>query len=323
MDGVLKKISISKKKEVLEPSKYYTEINEKIIKYEFRNNFIYEHYDKKGRLVVKIKRGIINIKNIKFLKILKNSNFKKSFDEMTHFSKKKKISKEDIETLKLLKKFYKQPPIIIGGCGRSGTTLLLSILSSHSKIYGIKDETYAFFPNPFRLKKILFNLKLKKNKLCWLEKTPKNVLAFKKIFRLFDGKVKLINIVRDAKSVIQSKHPNSKKKYYVNLSRWKNEVKSGYNSRNISYTLIFEKLLENPKSELKKLCKFLELKFESRLLKYHKFTSVKKNIAWGNKKVKSIDTIANRNYNFKINNVLKKYYKDKEAVKLNNYYGFK
>ena len=82
------------------------------------------------------------------------------------------------------------------------------------------------------------------------------------------------------------------------------------------------KTFENPKSELKKLCKFLELKFESRLLKYHKFTSVKKNIA-GNKKVKSIDTIANRNYNFKINNVLKKYYKDKEAVKLNNYYGFK
>jgi hypothetical protein len=39
-----------------------------------------------------------------------------------------------------------QKPIIIGGCARSGTTLLLSVLSCHPNIYAIPDETYTFCP---------------------------------------------------------------------------------------------------------------------------------------------------------------------------------
>ena len=315
MHEIIKTISISNKREIIEPSKYYTEIGEQIIKYQFRNYYCLRHYDKQNRLLAEIRKGNIDYNQKKITKKLVNFKFKKLFDEMDKLSKNKSLKKIDLEKLYVLKKFYKNPPIIIGGCGRSGTTLLLSILSSHSKIYGIKDETYAFYPNPLRLNKIIYNLKFKKNKLCWLEKTPKNVQVFKKIFKLFNGKVKLINIVRNAKSVINSKHPNSKKKYYVDLSRWKNDVKMGLKSKKITYTIIFEKLVNNPKNELEKLCKFLGLK-------YSKFTSVKRNIAWGNKNVKSIDRLKNKNYNLFKNKVIEKYNKDKEAIKLNKYYGF-
>ncbi len=42
-------------------------------------------------------------------------------------------------------RLYKSP-ILIGGCGRSGTTLLTSILSSHPKIALIPHETGIFCP---------------------------------------------------------------------------------------------------------------------------------------------------------------------------------
>ncbi len=59
-----------------------------------------------------------------------------------------------IEKIKVILKYFtnlsyvnqisKKCPIIIGGCGRSGTTLLLSILGSHPNIQAIKDETGLF-----------------------------------------------------------------------------------------------------------------------------------------------------------------------------------
>ncbi|MCA9555784.1 MAG: sulfotransferase, partial [Myxococcales bacterium] len=39
---------------------------------------------------------------------------------------------------------FPEPPIIIGGCGRSGTTLVASILSCHPRIAVVGPETRAF-----------------------------------------------------------------------------------------------------------------------------------------------------------------------------------
>ena len=92
--------------------------------------------------------------------------------------------------------------------------------------------------------------------------------------------------------MIASKHPNSKKKRYIDLNRWKNDIKAGIKGEDIAYTIIFDKLLKSPNQELKKLCNFLGLKFEKRLLNYKKFTTIKKNIAWGDKKVKSLNLLS-------------------------------
>ena len=45
---------------------------------------------------------------------------------------------------KIHDKNFKKPPIYIGGCGRSGTTLLLSILSSHPEIFACPGELEMF-----------------------------------------------------------------------------------------------------------------------------------------------------------------------------------
>ena len=59
-------------------------------------------------------------------------------------------------------------PILIGGCGRSGTTLLLAVLSCHPAIVAIDEETRAFCPGgyladptldaPFKFKKLYHHI---------------------------------------------------------------------------------------------------------------------------------------------------------------------
>ncbi len=39
---------------------------------------------------------------------------------------------------------FSQSPVIIGGCARSGTTLVLAILAAHPSIYTIPNEIRAF-----------------------------------------------------------------------------------------------------------------------------------------------------------------------------------
>lgn len=51
--------------------------------------------------------------------------------------KKEETSRED-KNIKL------EPPIFIVGCARSGTTLLLKVLSNHRNIYGVREETHLF-----------------------------------------------------------------------------------------------------------------------------------------------------------------------------------
>ena len=45
---------------------------------------------------------------------------------------------------KIEKRRFTCPPVYIGGCGRSGTTLLLSILSAHKDIFACPRELNPF-----------------------------------------------------------------------------------------------------------------------------------------------------------------------------------
>ena len=243
---------------------------------------------------------------------------------MNQNQKKKTINynkKKFREEIQHLKSIYPKPPIIIGGCGRSGTTLLLSILASHRNIHVIKDETYCFTSNFLRIRSFKNYIKFKKKgKKCWIEKTPKNITYFDKIYKLFDKKIKLIHIVRNPLDVIHSQHPNSTKKFYVPLSRWKKDVGLAKKFENICLTVKFETLLDNFNFEIKKILNFLNLPFDERLLKYYKFTPIKTDIAWGKNKIKSINQIQKkRKYNKQLLNTLKN---DKTANKLMKYYGY-
>src|SRR6056297_2982515 len=81
---------------------------------------------------------------------------------------------------KKLKKHFRGEPIIIGGCGRSGTTLLLSIISAHPDIYAFSKEIGVFSewhkgkPRLDRLNRYILLHKLPDTKKRMCEKTPAN-----------------------------------------------------------------------------------------------------------------------------------------------------
>jgi hypothetical protein len=143
------------------------------------------------------------------------------------------------------KRHFSGEPIIIGACPRSGTTLLLAILGAHSNIFAIPKQTYAFDDwlefskpgsvkqkyQPSRIDRLYLQFlirRIPKGVNRWLEKTPKHIQSFDKILDYFDGKVKLINMFRDGRAVVCSKHPvHSPERYWVSVERWINDVNIG------------------------------------------------------------------------------------------------
>jgi len=244
------------------------------------------------------------------------------------------ISKIDIEEK------YDKMPIIIGGCGRSGTTLMLSILSAHPEVFCIEEETQAFCPNaysdnvdlnaPFNID-LLFEGHLipgfDKSFKRWCEKTPKNILFFERIIDHFNNKVKLINIVRDGRDVILSKHPTKPKDFHVSVERWVDEVKEGMkyeNNKNV-YTIRYEDLVLNYKSIIGPLIKFLELESNDNMTNWYEFATVRSNVAWS----KGVQPIFNKSVGkwqntkrWKEKRRVKKLMKNKEAVELLRYYNY-
>jgi hypothetical protein len=133
-------------------------------------------------------------------------------------------------------------PIIIGGCARSGTTLMRVILDSHPHIY-CGPESYLFVSNRIKTKKAReklsnrFDVSIKDintfvassqslsefvetffrhvaethGKKRWGEKTPTNVKRIDFIFRQFP-KAKFIHMIRDGRDNVCSlrHHPSRK-----------------------------------------------------------------------------------------------------------------
>jgi protein-tyrosine sulfotransferase len=133
-----------------------------------------------------------------------------------------------------------EAPIILGGCSRSGTTLLREILSAHSQIC-IGPETAIFTGNRdldhlarvtkldyarlrryYRLspslaefgERVLMELMRNEGKQYWGEKTPSNVRELHTIFRFFPN-ARFIHILRDGRDVVCSLRTHPK-------HRWEN-----------------------------------------------------------------------------------------------------
>lgn len=168
-----------------------------------------------------------------------------------------------------------KPPIIIGGCPRSGTTLLLAILSAHPNIYTIKEETGAFAGrDDVKIGKFL----PRKLKLRWCEKTPDNVLCFKTTLKRFKGKVKLIHIVRDGRDVITSIHPQDTSKFFVEPHTWVSSVSAGL----IPEALIirYEDLVQDFETTISRVLDFIEEEMALEIVLWVVHTKIKLSPAW-------------------------------------------
>jgi hypothetical protein len=210
--------------------------------------------------------------------------------EMHIAASQNKQQEYDQRLLAQLRQQSTKPPIVIGGCGRSGTTLLLSILGAHPSILAFEDELYGFYPLPFRLPILLSEIENKKNGTWkrWCEKTPKNIRVFKEIDDLFGGDVRLIHMVRDGRAVVCSHHPNDASRYYVSPERWVADVGAGLDFGDGALLLHYEDLVARPETTLRQLCEFIDEEFDERMLTYEKHSSVKENKAWDGKRAEAL-----------------------------------
>ena len=186
-------------------------------------------------------------------------------------------------------------PIIIGGCGRSGTTLMLSLMSVFDHVFTIPVETGAFCKssyteNPDKKENIniykIYDYILSIDKLNsisrWCEKTPKNVQRINEIINYFGNDVKIINMVRDGRDVITSVHPTKDNAYWVSKERWVSDVEAGYKYEKSDkvITVRYEDLITDFEKELKKICLFIGESYTSEFSNYPNSARLKTNIAW-------------------------------------------
>ena len=188
------------------------------------------------------------------------------------------------------RRHFTEPPIYIGGCGRSGTTLLLSILSAHPKIFACPLELSMFDDlvdgyKPARMDRLyrtFLTHRIKSTTDRWCEKTPLNVNRLDAIDRFHDGLFRFINIVRDGRDVILSKHPSDPDRYWVAPERWINDVTAGKReeARPQVMTIRYEDLIEHQERTLEGICTFLNIEFPDAIRQWHQHTSVRKNRAY-------------------------------------------
>jgi len=254
---------------VIEPYKYYTHAGEII--YSHGNKYL--HLDEKGREIYRSKKFDINDM------LAEEADYEYLFRAMVAESDNN--YEEDLDELL---KITKKEPIVVGGCGRSGTTLLLSILGSHSSIGAFDEELYCFYPGPYRIKRLINAIKDSgfENKR-WCEKTPKNIKIFGNLLHIFKKHVKLIHVVRDGRDVITSVHPAHPGRYWVPTQRWIEDVEAGLECDEHIHRVRYEDIVLNTESALRSLCDFIEEPFEKEMLDYVSKTSVLKNIAWEGK----------------------------------------
>lgn len=181
-----------------------------------------------------------------------------------------------------------EPPIIICGCGRSGTTLLLGILDAHPSIQAVKSESRIFKQWRYRSSRInkwfhllkvyvlLCQHKIKSTANRWAEKTPQNVQYIPQIIEEFGTNVRIIHIIRDGRDVVTSKHPRFKDQYFIPPEHWAKTVTLGlkYHDHPQVHTLRYESLIQDFDRTASSLMDFLDLELTKEVREFYRYSSL-------------------------------------------------
>ncbi len=190
------------------------------------------------------------------------------------------------------KRRFTDPPIYIGGCGRSGTTLLLSILSAHPEIFACPRELNLFegstlrngklyLPKWYRLYRTFTREKIKPTAIRYCEKSPSNIWNIKNLASIHGDQFRMIHIVRDGRDVILSRHPRNPNLYWVEPERWIADVSEGlkhYDDQRV-HLVRYEDLVMNYETTIAEICRFLDIPVDGELLEWHRHATVRRNRA--------------------------------------------
>ena len=204
-------------------------------------------------------------------------------------------------TIKL--KRFTAPPIIIGGCARSGTTLLQAIISAHPRIFVFPIETHRLCPTAYlenpdytlkpRYEDLMEQLKtypVRFSARRWCEKTPKNIRFIDHYLKDIED-VKIIHIIRDGRDVITSKHPDDPEEYWVPIQRWIDDVQAGllFKDHPQVFTIKYEDLIFDFEKQLEKLGLFLKEDFSKIGKDWTEKASLQRSTAWFSDRVTQLN----------------------------------
>ena len=201
-------------------------------------------------------------------------------------------------------------PIIIGGCERSGTSLLQSIISAHHEVCALNEETWAFCYGPeagfdskkviriSRLYKALGQSDISSAHTRWCEKSPANIFYFDKILDYFSGDIKLVHIIRDGRDVVTSMHPLNTSEPWVSINRWINaaEIALRYAYYQQVITIRYEDLIENHDEIVTKLCAHIGVNVDSQILDWYSHATIKNSKNLIGKKVNKLSNKSIRKF---------------------------
>jgi len=196
-------------------------------------------------------------------------------------------------------------PVFIGGCDRSGTTLVYSLLNAHSRLFigletaltgansnirhlagrtGLPAEELKMMYKqsccyPEFAECVLSSLMRQHGKQRWGDKSPGNVTRIESTFRYFPN-ARFIHVIRDGRDVVSSLRthlPTLKRSrpagekfndWKASISYWEEYVRSGMAWREDPryYEIKYESLVNNPEAELKMLFDWLGEPWEEEIL---------------------------------------------------------
>jgi len=162
-----------------------------------------------------------------------------------------------------------QPPILVVGCGHSGTSLVMTMLDQHPEIHAIPRETGFLMGSRLDASTAVLGfriLSIVKGKRTWAEKTPKHVRRLRTIEKVLPS-ARIVCMVRDGRDVALSIR-NRNGDFAGGCRRWVEDNQSWLPSRELPnfFVLRYEELVRSPEIELRRLCDFLQLRFVPEML---------------------------------------------------------
>jgi hypothetical protein len=163
----------------------------------------------------------------------------------------------------------------ICGCGHSGTTLIANILAQHPDIYLPLRETEIFLePEPAKKYKALKREAASAGKRILVEKTPRHVRHLDLIRKVIP-RARFVMPVRDGRDVADSIR-NRAGSLEEGIDRWISDNSIVAKERGKPGVLIYrhEDLVANPEKEVLRICGFLGVAYDRRILDFHQRQSL-------------------------------------------------
>ena len=136
--------------------------------------------------------------------------------------------KDDIKNFLLKKMHVKR--IYIVGCSRSGTTMLHYAMVAFQDTVLFEKETNLWSHPNIRDIFLLYKEKRHNNNIFYISKRHAEwwhtVDLYKSLDHIMKYDIYLINIVRDPRDVLTSKHPLEKRRYYVEPWYWEKSIEA-------------------------------------------------------------------------------------------------